>query len=514
MLQYGPPLWDHRQAVRSGALLPAIATMTLPSIDRLPLLTSTQSDALRARLVEVGYDDRAIARGESIAGGLFDFLRLPLVHDSLVLDDTPASDLALVFAYMGQAPFERLERALTPLFAALLLDLGVLTRDRDGAARSPFLLMPFMGLWILSDPLSQDGDAVMGPGPTTNELAKMLPIKAPRSVLDVGCGAGTFALVAADRGCPEAVGVDINPRAIDLSRFNARLNGLTAEFLAGDLFAPVAGRRFDLVVSQPPFVAQAPDVEAAVFLHGGRFGDEFAVSMIAQTPRVLSPGGRALVLLDAPVRPNEPLHVRLRAALGDAPFDVAVFTTRGMSPDQMSIGYTARSLETLDGYAIDVRRYRDHLRSLGVTEFSHALVLLVPPGGRFTISLPVRSINLLSGDALERWCDAIDLASRDASDVLAARVRPAPGLVFAEERATPDRGVEPTWQVRSERGVALSRELSEASWALLEAVSTQETVADAVGVYAELCGTTAAEVGEQVLGFVREQLAKGTLVRA
>ena len=78
--------------------------------------------------------------------------------------------------------------------------------------------------------------------------------------------------------------------------------------------------------------------------------------------------------------------------------------------------------------------------------------------------------------------------------------------------SSPDRRVEPTWRVRSERGVAVSRELSDASWALLEAIATQETVAGAVEVYAELCGASGEDVREQVLGFVREHLAKGLLV--
>jgi SAM-dependent methyltransferase len=489
-------------------------TMQLVAIDPLSTITPAQSDALRARLAEVGYDHTAIQRGESVGSGMFDALRLPLVHDALPLDDAPASDLALLFGYHGAIPRARLDRALTPALAALVIDLGIVVIDAGGGARSPFLLLPFMGLWILSDPLSQDGEAVMGPGPTTNELARLLPSTPPATVLDVGCGAGTLALVAADRGCPGAVGIDINPRAIELARFNAVLNGLRAEFIAGDLFAPVAGRRFDLVVSQPPFVARPPEVDAAVYLHGGEYGDEFAVAMIAQSPGVLSPRGRAIVLLDAAVRPDAPLHARLRAALGDAPFDVAVFSTPGMSPDHVAIGYTSHTLQSIDVYGTAVRRYRAHLRSLGVTELSHAVVLLLPPGGRFSVSLPVRSLRGLDGDALEAWSDAVDLASGDDEALLAAALRPAPGLVFAEERDTPDREAEPTLRVRAERGIATSRELNAASWALLEALSTCASVREAVAAYAEMCGASSDEVRGQVLGFVREHLVKALLVRA
>jgi release factor glutamine methyltransferase len=82
-------------------------------------------------------------------------------------------------------------------------------------------------------------------------LADLVPEQAG-DVLDVGCGAGTLALVAASRGARRAVGVDLSERAIELARFNARLNGVAAEFRAGDLLAPVRGEAFDLVVSQPP----------------------------------------------------------------------------------------------------------------------------------------------------------------------------------------------------------------------------------------------------------------------
>lgn len=487
--------------------------MPLAPVDSLPRLTPAQAAALRARLAEVGYDERAIGRGEAVAAGLFDALRLPLVHDALALDDSPASDLALLFAYHGAVSRERLDRALTPALSALAVELGLVAVDGD-AARSPFLLMPFLGLWLLSDPLSDDGDAVMGPGPTTFELARLLPERCPASVLDVGCGAGTLALLAAASGATTAVGVDINARAIEVARFNAALNGLMAEFLAGDLYAPVGRRRFDLVVSQPPFVARPPGSAEVVYLYGGAYGDEFAMSLLAQTPERLSDVGRAIVLLDTPVRPDAPVHARVRSALGSAPVDLAVFTTPGMSPDLMSVGYTARALRDLGTYAADVRRHRAHLRALGVTEFSHAVVLLLSPGGRFTITLPVRSLRSLDGPSLARWEAAIDLASGDEGALRAAALRVAPGLVFSEERATPDRSVEPAWRVRSESGVATGRELSEASWALLEVVTTQPSVDDAVAVYAELCGAKPGEVRAQVVGFVREQLAKGLLVRA
>ena len=49
--------------------------------------------------------------------------------------------------------------------------------------------------------------------------------------------------------------MDVNPRALDFARFNARLNGISnVEFIEGDLFGSLEGEKFDLVVSNPPFV--------------------------------------------------------------------------------------------------------------------------------------------------------------------------------------------------------------------------------------------------------------------
>ncbi|MFI1019094.1 HemK2/MTQ2 family protein methyltransferase [Streptomyces sp. NPDC020965] len=73
------------------------------------------------------------------------------------------------------------------------------------------------------------------------------------AVLDVGTGSGALALAAARRGA-RVTAVDMTHRAVLATRLNARLARLPVEVLRGDLFAPVGGRRFDLIVSNPPYV--------------------------------------------------------------------------------------------------------------------------------------------------------------------------------------------------------------------------------------------------------------------
>jgi len=111
------------------------------------------------------------------------------------------------------------------------------------------------GPYVLSDRLWDGPQAAVGPGAGTAVLSKLVPERFEGAALDVGCGCGALALAAAQRGARRAVGVDVNARAVALARFNAALNGFAADFLEGDLLAPVRGERFDLILAQPPFVA-------------------------------------------------------------------------------------------------------------------------------------------------------------------------------------------------------------------------------------------------------------------
>ena len=81
----------------------------------------------------------------------------------------------------------------------------------------------------------------------------------PPRALDLGTGSGIGAIFAARRGYG-VVGVDINPEAVRCARINVLLNNLEGrvEIRSGDLFTPVAGDRFDLVLFNPPFYRGTP----------------------------------------------------------------------------------------------------------------------------------------------------------------------------------------------------------------------------------------------------------------
>ena len=125
-----------------------------------------------------------------------------------------------------------------------------------------------------------------------------------RSALDLCAGGGAIGL-AVKRALPSISVVlsDVDPRAISLARENAESLRLDAEFAVGDLFLPVAGRRFDAVLCNPPYVrsgdmASLPRevlAEPAIALDGGRDGMDFYRRVADGLPDFLAPSGAAFL---------------------------------------------------------------------------------------------------------------------------------------------------------------------------------------------------------------------------
>ena len=120
------------------------------------------------------------------------------------------------------------------------------------------------------------------------------------SVLDLFTGSGALALAAAREGARSVTAVDVSRRAVLTVRINARRNGLRVRARRGDLFAPVAGERFDLILANPPYVPSAgealPRHGAARAWEGGPDGRALIDRLIAQAPAHLRAGGTLLLV--------------------------------------------------------------------------------------------------------------------------------------------------------------------------------------------------------------------------
>src|SRR3954464_15176268 len=143
---------------------------------------------------------------------------------------------------------------------------------------------------------------VFRPRPDSWMLARHLcaRVRPGASVLDLCTGSGAIAVGAARRGAGPVTAIDVSRRSVATVRINARLNGVRVRALRGDLFAPVAGERFDVIASNPPYLPAEddalPDHGPARAIDAGTDGRVLLDRICAEAPRHLRPGGALLLV--------------------------------------------------------------------------------------------------------------------------------------------------------------------------------------------------------------------------
>lgn len=158
--------------------------------------------------------------------------------------------------------------------------------------------------WIASDlgelatgaPLHEDH--VLGVGGASLTLCGLAFQSSVDSVLDLGTGCGIQAMHAS-RHARRVVATDISRRALFFASLNARLNLIESiEFRLGSLYEPVAGERFDRIITNPPFVItpRRDDVPAYEYRDGGVVGDAIVEAVVTGAAAHLEPGGTAQLL--------------------------------------------------------------------------------------------------------------------------------------------------------------------------------------------------------------------------
>ncbi len=242
----------------------------------------------------------------------------------------PTAALAALFLLGDDVPRRALDAALGRTGVDGARRLGLVEAagaGDDDAVRALVDLRPYAATdaagpvtWWLSSDLGELAtgrrlapDHVLGAGGASLTLAQVTVRTPVGRVLDLGTGCGIQALHAA-RHARAVVGTDISRRALGFAAFNAAFNAAfdedsgdspaagpggaapagRVELREGSMLEPVAGERFDLVVSNPPFVitpraagAALPDYE---YRDGGRSGDDLVRDLVTGVGAVLEPG--------------------------------------------------------------------------------------------------------------------------------------------------------------------------------------------------------------------------------
>jgi len=113
-------------------------------------------------------------------------------------------------------------------------------------------------------------------------------------VLEIGCGTGIVSIHLVQKGA-QVTAVDLNPKAVEATRFNSRNNRAEIEILEGDMFAPVTDRRFGTIVCNPPYLPPSDekygDSDLALAVEGGPGGIGFVLRLLSESSQYLEEGG-------------------------------------------------------------------------------------------------------------------------------------------------------------------------------------------------------------------------------
>ncbi|MGB0591554.1 MAG: carbamoyltransferase C-terminal domain-containing protein [Myxococcota bacterium] len=353
------------------------------------------------------------------------------------LDDSPLSDLARLFLLRASVPPARLLATLGEGLCACLVRHGLVVAAPDGIV-GRVDLFPVSGLLVFTDHRFAlrasdrlDESPVMYIGLDSLGLAHTAPREPVQSALDLCCGSGVQGLIAAQRYAKRVTAVDVNPRAQRFARGNAALNAVrNYEVLLGDLYDPVAGQRFELILANPPFVP-SPE-EGLRFRDGGARGEEVLARIIDGADAHLEHGGRVAIVSDL-VSPKT-LDERLDFWWGAAPSDRLVLTTAPRDEILFSEPHARRPFgQSLADYQLDLDRWVTNFRAanLGSVDFGYILIWRRAEGEGHRTTRIVSSPTSPVHDEVARWKRSMDLWSSGGARAL----KPKAGLSVQETRA-------------------------------------------------------------------------------
>jgi hypothetical protein len=382
-------------------------------------------------------------------------------------------------------------------------------------------VFPFDGLLLVMDPpeLLEQGtgpDFVSGLTNSTAALMCCTIRKPSRATLDLGTGCGILALLAA-RHSERVWATDVNPRALCMARLNARLNGLSGiEFALGSGFEPVVEQKFDLIVTNPPFILGP--LKRYTFRDSGMEMDGLCRQLIAQAPQHLEEGGFFQCQLEWPVQHGEDWKERLSGWLRDSGCDALVLRTA-----------TSTWLEHAEETAVDtdvsdpevqVRLFREcaeHFAGQGIESVGQGFITMrrrkqgAPNWIQFEEATPEKMQPF--SDAVLRIFEIHDiLDALSVEGLLETRVRLAAGLVFETGREWNGTGWSAVnFRLRQPKGLCLQAGLDSAMAGLVQRCDGSATLRQILSAMAAGLNVDFSAIAPGTLSMIRGMMERGFL---
>jgi methylase of polypeptide subunit release factors len=486
-----------------------------------PGLVARLRDGLRA--AGYGYDAVAALLG-------------PVAHAALGRNETtpglrvtgggsPLETLSRLWPLQGTVAEQDLDRALPGLVAPLAAS-GLVTRS-GGEVRAAVDVRPYADeeheWWVVSDltpGLDQAAvevapDHVLGISPASTSLAQLTVRDPVGSALDLGTGCGVQSLHLAQHS-GRVVATDVNRRALQMTRLTAGLNEVDLDVREGSLFEPVADERFDLVVTNPPFVVSPATGARLVYRDSGLPGDEVVRRVAAEAPRHLGPGGSCQVLANWVHRRGEPWQDRVADWLQGSDCDAWVVQREVADPaEYVELWLRDAGAQHRPGWT---RRYDEWLawfEAQDVEAVGFGWLNLRRVDGRAPVThleeWPFDVEQPLGPEVADRFRRTDVLAATDDRTLLASRLR-ARVDVRQETVGEPGAADPEAVVLRQQRGMRRARRVDTVDAGLVGACDGDLTVGQVLAALGQLLGTDPEALVRDRIGAVRELVADGFLL--
>lgn len=336
-------------------------------------------DELRSALTQEGFTADAVLDriGQTGQDGLRRNCTVP-ARDALGDDQSPLATLIELFPLNLPVPAAQVEAALP---AAALTNEGLLEPTADGRIRARVDLRPYSfetrqgqwDGWVVSDPTPGldyqthpiKSDYVLGVSPASTTLAQLTVDSHVGSALDLGTGCGVQSLhlsTHADR----ITATDVNPRVLKLAQITADLNEIDIDLRDGSLFEPVRGEKFDLIVSNPPYVMSPPDSERLTYRETGFSADDLIHQIVSGSSDHLNEGGICQVLANWAITGDQPWEERL-AGWAPAGADLWVIERERLDPyAYIEMWLTDAGLAGDPSWGVRYREWLDYFARLDI----------------------------------------------------------------------------------------------------------------------------------------------------
>jgi SAM-dependent methyltransferase len=359
--------------------------MTTPhvwTVEPFRMGTPREFARLRELLGESGYTEPLLREGAGVPAIHF----FPAFDKRRVfLEVRDAQSLFVRLFFDGDSvPWSVVRSVLSTDEIATLEALDIIhTRpDEPDHCAGKVTIYPIDDLYVASDRLRRfDTATAAAPAdlvfpPITGEtylFLRLMPRERCESFLDLCSGTGVAGLLAAKRFAGKATAVDITERSRRFAAFNAALNDLpNLVSLEGDVYAPVAGQTFDMIVAHPPYV---PSFETQyVFRDGGEDGEQVTRRILAGLPTHLRPGGQFFCNCLITDREGAPLEERVREVLGEdeGEFDLLIAQRKTLDPLHFVTEQAREGRATFES----LQRWNDTFKRLEVEQLVLATVVI------------------------------------------------------------------------------------------------------------------------------------------